>query len=330
MKLFPMHRLRFAAPVMIAAALAACVTCTNSASADLSYTLTVDLSAALPPSMSPDMLPTITTLYSYKGDVTRIESQVSGGRMPIGRDTITLLDAGQDKVFEIDPTQNIYASYPLSGSEPDIFGLTAAMSGMPGSTHKRIGPVQGQAGTVTTNVSVQDVGMETVNAVSAHHWSITMTQTATGSVQIDPRPIKIDMWTDNAPRPLSSNLKRAFGDASAPAAPAKSDVNYVMTGDVAKLETIATQTPVKIEVALPFPGRNAAVVLNRTNVSSAPLDSSLFTLPPGATEVTPDEFAVKQRVGMMQRIRRPQPGAGAPIPLNPAPDARQAAPAVTQ
>ena len=262
------------------------------AHADARYTKKITYSSA---EMSGQGMSSTSTTY-IKGKRERKETVTQVGPMHMVQTEMTLCD--QEKHVRLDSDLKIYVSTSL---RPQLGGAAPAPRGPMGATPEKSDPVKSGTGTYTMTYRVEDLGVEKVANLDAHHYRIHMSMVASGCAGDNTTDLDREIWTAaNLPR-LVCPVRDVTGDFSmkpeGTANPCK--IKVIQKGDV-KLFMTASAGEVVKEIF--YHDGKPMMTTELTEYSSAPLDDSLFSLE-GMKSVSDEEFGRLQQEKMMKQFR---------------------------
>ena len=285
---------RIAAVVAIGAALAA-----TTAHADVKYTTTMKVNAG--PGGGG-----ISTTYYYKGHNERQETHVKFG--PMDMTMVILSLCKEEQTVTLDPDLKIYKVAPI--------GVPAFA---PPNIMRRGAPAGGagqMSGSSDTTFTIQDLGQETVGSLACTHAKVTIHSVTSGCLGDADRTTSMEIWS--APGKLPEGCPARFQPARSVTSPDGCKMTYTLHGNVDEMKALFGGIIARMKIAGPG-GREMTQEL--TDLSEAPLDDSLFTIPADYKRVSAADFTAAQQKAMMEKMMKGGgfPGGPGGRPTPPAP-----------
>ncbi len=225
-------------------------------------------------------------------------------------DIINLLDCGAKTLTTVDPDLGEYTINNFSDVRPQLFGVATLLPSYTYDARNFVFPVpdvrtSSQSGTVYVDTHVVDKGVETFRKTkNAHHYTVYLNYTTTGSVEVPYTFERIDVWTDDSQRQPMNGIAASLLPGSSPVPDvAGSGVTYRLTGDVDQLSAVLTSLPLRITY---HSGTAAgAITYSLSDFSSQPVGSKLFA-PPGRKmrQHTATDFESDEHDEFLERLRR--------------------------
>lgn len=251
-----------------------------------------DAPATMPAGMT---TPTLRTTTYVKDMHERVETSMQMGPMKMDTVTLTLCDKHQS--IKLDPALKIYTVAPISVMS---FGAPPAMNGrkgMGGMPEDKPG-----VGTVTTTLSVQDLGTEKVAQIdNAHHYKLSVRNQTTGCIGQGDTTFVMEEWV----APIKGGLSCPERYAAAPRTVPNDhgcQITYTIKGDMDKLRDIAGGMVVRMIIYGDKEGTKVVAQQDLRDYSTAALDDALFTTPADYKEVSAEDFQKQEADAMRQRM----------------------------
>lgn len=222
----------------------------------------------------------MTSVTRTKNKRQRIEDTTDMGVMKMVSVRLVMCDLEQEA--QIDPDLKIYTVRSLNA--------LAAIGdpSKPRSTTKGTGKM-------TTNVKVQDLGVEKVAQVDAHHWIVDTDMKATGCAGTFDYKAKREFWTSALPSFSCPVLDGVWSSQEIDGC----KITNELTGDVAKFTESMKHQVVKEYV---FVDGKKSMTRELVDFSTAELDQALFSLD-GYKKVSESEFQAAQQQKMMEMYK---------------------------
>lgn len=222
----------------------------------------------------------MTSVTRTKNKRQRIEDTTDMGVMKMVMIRLVMCDLEQEA--QIDPDAKIYTVRSLNP--------LAAMS----DPSKPVETSKG-TGKLSTNVKVQDLGVEKVAQVDARHWIVDSAMKGTGCIGTFDYKAKREFWTSSLPSFSCPVLDGVWTSQDIDGCKATNE----MTGDTAKfLESMKHQV---VKEIIYVDGKKA-MTRELVDFSTAALDDALFSLD-GYRKVTDAEFQAAQQKKMMESYK---------------------------
>lgn len=269
-----------------------------SAHADVRYTTQMTMGGAEAPSDAQAMpegmaMPAIRTTTYVKDMHERVETSMHMG--PIKMDTVTLTLCDKHQSIKMDPSLKIYTVGPIGA-----LALGFPTQARPGSPDMRMSGGKPGVGTVTTTVTAQDLGRESVAGRDAHHFKVTMRMQSEGCIGKDDNTFAMEEWV----APLKGGL--VCPERYAPTRITTNErgckITYAIKGDLSTFKEIGAGMIVRM--IMYGSGKDAKPVAeqNLRAYSTALLDASLFAPPIDYKEVTAADFEKQQGDAMRKSM----------------------------
>lgn len=263
------------------AAVAICgLTLAPSAQADIRYTTQMqfggggDAGAGATPASAP--MPGIRTTTFVKDMRERVETDMNMGPMQMHQVALTLCDKHQS--IKMDDALKIYTVAPIGvasfgpPSRPDAHRHQMP-EGKPGVGH------------VTMTFNIQDIGMEKVAQLNAHHYKISIRTQTTGCIGSADTSMAIEEWVADAKGGL--NCPERYSESRVVPNANGCQITYDMKGDWQKLRDIQGGMVVREKI---YNGDKVMMTSDMRAYSEAALDDSLFAVPADYKEVSEKDF----------------------------------------
>jgi hypothetical protein len=219
-----------------------------------------------------------TSVTRTKNKRQRIEdtTDMNGAKMV----TVRLVMCDLEQEAQIDPDAKIYTVHSLSASA------------IPVTDPSKPAEVTKGTGKMSTNVKVQDLGVEKVAQLDAHHWIVDSVMKGSGCIGSFDYTSKREFWTSALPSFACPILNGIWTSQTIN----ECQVSNELTGDVAKF-----QETMKHQVVKEYNFSDGKKVMTRELVdfSTAALDDALFSLD-GYRKVSDAEFQQAQQQKMMK------------------------------
>ncbi len=225
-------------------------------------------------------------------------------------DIINLLDCGAKTLTTVDPDLGEYTINNFSNVRPQLFGVATLLPSYTYDARNFVFPVPdvrtaSQSGTVYVNTHVVDKGMETYRKTkNAHHYTVYLNYTTTGSVELPYASELIDVWTDDSQKQPMNGIVASLLPGSTPVPEAAGNgVIYRLTGEIDQLSAVLTSLPLCITY---HSGTAAgAITYALSDFSDQPVDSKLFTPPSRRMrQHTATDFESDEHAEFLERLRR--------------------------
>ena len=228
-------------------------------------------------------------------------------------DIVNLLDCEAKTLTTIDPDLGEYTVNDFSKVRPQLFGVATLLPSYTYDARNFVFPVpdvraDSRSGMVYVKAHVVDKGLETDKKTkSAHHYTVYLDYTTTGSVELPYASELIDVWTDDSQKQpmngIAASLLPGSSAASGAADKSNSGVTYILTGDVNQLSTVLTSLPLRVTY---YSGTAAgAITYSLSDFSSQSVSSKLFTPPNrGMRQHTATDFENDEHNEFLERLRR--------------------------
>lgn len=271
-----------------------------SAHADIRYTSQMTMGGSEMPADAQAMpegmtMPTIRTTTYVKDMHERVETSMHVG--PMKMDTITLTLCDKHQSIKMDPSLKIYTVGPIGALTFGAF--SQARPGQPGMKMPEGKP---GAGTVTTTLTAQDLGRESIAGRNAHHFKLTIRMQSEGCIGKDDSTFAMEYWV----APLKGGL--VCPERYAPTRMITNErgckITYAIKGDLSTFKEIGAGMIVRM--IFYGSGKDAKPVAeqNLRAYSTALLDASLFAPPADYKEVTAVDFEKQQDDAMRKNMMR--------------------------
>ena len=305
---------RLGLPLCVVVGATAFLIATNNALAQVSTATATPLSYTLKISASgvTSGRSEMETRVNIDGDLQRYDTTV---KLANGYtfDIINLLDSGAKTLTTIDPDLGEYTVNDFSKVRPQLFGVATLLPSYTYDARNFVFPVPdvraaSQSGTVYINTHVVDKGMETFRKTkNAHHYTVYLDYTTTGSVELPYASELIDVWTDDSQKQPMNGIAASLLPSSTSVTGASDEsgggVTYRLIGDVDQLSDVMTSLPLRTTY---HSGTEAgAITYSLTDFSDKPIGSKLFT-PPGRKMRQRDatDFEYDEHTEFLERLRR--------------------------
>lgn len=250
-------------------------------------------------------MPSLRATTYIKGKRERVETAMDMGAVKTNTVTLTLCDAR--RIVTLDPDLKLYTSAPMDGAADGAAGATGdggagAGAGAPPDPKKKE-----DTGRVIVTYAVQDLGTEKVNDIEARHFIVTMTMERSGCAGKGRDTMKMETWV--APGSLGGLDCPERAPSAAPRESRNEKgcrITTEMRGDIEKLKDVFSGIVVRQRM---YSGDKVAMTQEVKEISSAPLDESLFAAPADYRQVTPQELADARRKAMMAALNAPKESA---------------------
>lgn len=223
----------------------------------------------------------MTTVTRTKNKRQRIEdtTEMSGFKMS----QVRLVMCDLEQTAQIDPENKIYT---VSSLNP-----VAAFNNE--AEPKKVNKGNG---TMSTNVKVQDKGVEKVAQVDARHWIVDTHTKATGCIGTYDFKSSREFWTSNLPAFSCPSLNGTWTDQTIDECKVKNE----LTGDVDKYLQSMKHEVVKEII---YVDGKPTMTREMVDFSSAELDEAMFSLD-GYRKVSENEFQSAQQQKMMKMYQQ--------------------------
>lgn len=219
----------------------------------------------------------MSSVTRTKGKRQRIEDTTDMGVMKMVMIRLVMCDLEQEA--QIDPDAKIYTVRSLNAL------ASAADPSKPVKTTKGVGKM-------TTNFKVQDLGIEKVAQVDAHHWIVDSTMKGSGCIGDFNYKSKREFWTSALPSFSCPVLDGVWTNQDIDGC----KVTNELTGDSAKFMEASKNQVVKEII---YVDGKKTMTRELVDFSTAELDASLFSLE-GYKKVSESEFQAAQQKKMME------------------------------
>jgi hypothetical protein len=239
--------------------------------ADSRYTLRADLAQSSPGT------PAISMTVSQQGGAQRWDMTIPQADSP--QTMSMLMPANTHRVLTIMPDTKTYAAFPLAIVPPDPFGIPFVLMArsMPSTSEANDAP-----GKMTTIYRIRDLGPASVGGTKTEHYAVTL------HLQLQNAP-------ENADTTMSLGLWLAPGKGADTEAERLTPIETVrmgsgatvvreIKGDAKALATMAGRMPVKMTISVD----DQVIVFTLSDHSAGSLATSVFQIPAGYQEITPD------------------------------------------
>ena len=269
-----------------------------SAHADVRYTTQMTMGGAevaadaqaMPEGMA---MPTIRTTTYVKDMHERVETSMHMGPMKMDTVTLTLCDKHQS--IKMDPSLKIYTIGSIGA-----LTLAPPSQAHPGQPGMKMPEGKPGVGTVTTTLTAQDLGRESVAGRDAHHFKLTMRMQSEGCIGKDDSKFAMEYWI----APLKGGL--VCPERYAPTRMITNDrgckITYAVKGDLSTFKEIGAGMIVRMIMYGDGKGAKPIAEQELRDYSTALLDASLFAPSADYKEVTAAEFEKQQSDAMRKSM----------------------------
>lgn len=236
---------------------------------------------------------TMTTNKWIKKEATRSETSFSVGPMQMTNADIMRCDTKETILLE--PDLKMYAIVPATPGAPGMAAMPG-MGSMPGAPKGKPGK-----GTSLTEVSVQDLGKETISQIDTQHYVLKMKNTATGCAGNGTTETTMEMWVADIRMPAPcQEVDYKTGIASAFEQDASCDITAEIKGDTALLQKVYSGFVMRMKMA----GSKGApgFIKEVTMLSQAELDDAPFTIPTDWKKVSEKQLQDAKQKAMMKKM----------------------------
>jgi hypothetical protein len=245
-------------------------------------------------------VPTLRTTTFIKGKRERSETVMEMGAMKSNTVTLTLCDTHQ--VVTMDPDLKLYTLTPMDSSpatSPAGDGAAPAGQAKPPKEKE-------DTGRVLTTYAIQDLGTEKVGNLNARHFMVTMRMERSGCAGKGDNTMKMETWVApgqigglDCPERVPSSAPRELRNEKG------CRITFETRGDTGLLRDVFSGIVVRQRM---YSGDKVVMAQEVKDISSDPLDASLFAPPSDYKQVSPQEFAEAKRKAQMASLTAPTPG----------------------
>jgi hypothetical protein len=236
---------------------------------------------------------TMTINKWIKKEATRSETSMSVGPMQMTNADIMHCDTKETVLLDAD--LKMYAIVPVT---PGASGMTAmpGMGSMAGAPKGKPGK-----GTSVTDVSVQDLGKETINNIETRHYSVKMKNTSTGCAGNGTNETVMEMWVADIRMPAPcQQVDYKTGISAALRQDASCEITSEIKGDTAMLQKVYEGFVMRMKMG--GVGGAPGFVKEVTMFSQAELDDAPFTVPTDWKKVSEKQLQDAKQKAMMKKM----------------------------